>query len=106
MITFTRVVQTYTADTDVMTSTTSTITGSAIQVQSAFKQDKDLYEALGLRRSEAPTLFFSPTTYGDVPAPGDTVTWPATNGSVYTVRDVDRIAPDGVLIAARIIISK
>ena len=35
--------------------------------------------------------------------PGDTVTWAST---VYTVRDVLPIQPDGVLIAARVIVTR
>ena len=100
-ITFTRATRTYTAADDTSTVAETTITGSAIQVRG----DPKRYVALGLVLSEMPTLFFSPTTYGETPAPGDTVTWP-TGGSTWTVRDVDPIAPDGVTIAARVVIAK
>jgi hypothetical protein len=90
---------TYDAATDVWTSpTATTITGHAIQVRG----DPQRYRALGLVLTTMPTLFFSPTTYGETPAPGDTVTWTSI---VYTVRDVAPIAPDGVTIAARVIVS-
>jgi hypothetical protein len=102
MITFTRVTQTPDPATGLPTPTTSTVTGSAIQVRG----DPDTYKRLELIRSQAPTLFFTPTTYGELPAPGDTVVWPATNGQTYTVRDVDPIAPDGVAIAARVVITR
>ncbi len=101
MITFTRATRTYTATDDTSTVAETTITGSAIQVRG----DPRRYTALGLVLSEMPTLFFSPTTYGSTPAPGDTVTWP-TGGSTWTVKDVDPIAPDGVLIAARVVIGR
>lgn len=100
-ITFTRSTRTYTPTTDVSTVAETTITGSAIQVRG----DPRRYAALGLVLSEMPTLFFSPTTYGDTPAPGDTVVWP-DSGHTWTVKDVDPIAPDGVLIAARIVIGR
>lgn len=101
-ITFTRSTRTYDAASDTSTVTESTITGSAIQVRG----DPERYRALGLVLSTMPTLFFAPTTYGETPQPGDVVTWPETGGSVYTVRDIDPIAPDGVTIAARIVIGK
>ena len=100
-LTFTRSTRTYTATTDVATVAETTITGSAIQVRG----DPRRYQALGLVLTDMPTLFFSPTTYGDAPEPGDTVTWP-TGGHTWTVKDVDPIAPDGVLIAARIVIGR
>ena len=101
-ITFTRTTRTYTAATDTATVSSSTVTGSAIQVRG----DPQRYAALGLVLTTMPTLFWAPTTYGEVPLPGDTVVWPETGGSTYTVRDVDPIAPDGVVIAARVVIGK
>ena len=101
-ITFTRTAHTTDPVTGLSTTSSSTITGSAIQVRG----DAQRYDALGLKLDTMPTLFFSPTTYGNEPLPGDTVTWPASNGDVYTVRDVAPIAPDGVLIAARIVIGR
>lgn len=101
-ITLTRRTNTLDEATGLVTPTESTITGSAIQVRG----DPKRYEAVGLVLQTMPTLFFTPTTYGDTPGVGDQVTWPVTNGSVYTVRDVDVIAPDGVTIAARLVIGK
>lgn len=98
MVTFTRVSQTYDAATDTMTSTSSTVTGSAMQVRPNYRR----YKALGLALETVLTLFFVPTTYGDVPLPGDTVVWGSTT---YTVRDVETLAPDGVLLAARVAIA-
>lgn len=96
-VTFTRSTRTYDAATDTSSVVASTITGSAIQVRG----DPRRYKALGLTLTDMPTLFFCPTTYGECPAVGDTVTWTSKR---YTVRDVSPIAPDGVTIAARIIV--
>lgn len=77
----------------------STVTGSAIRVRG----DRREYEALKLVQSEAPTLFFTPTTYGQVPAIGASVTW---NSVVYIVRSVDPVSPDGTAICARVIVAR
>lgn len=103
MVTFTRRAQSYTDATDVTTEAVTTITGNAIQVRG----DPRRYKALNLVLTTMPTLFFSPTTYtaragtDEFIQPGDTVVW-ATK--TYTVKDVDPIAPDGVVIAARVVI--
>jgi hypothetical protein len=99
MITFTRTVPgTYDAATDTWTTPTeTTVTGNAVQVRG----DADTYRALSLIQSQAPTLLFTPTTYGQLPLPGDQVTWAE---DVYTVRDVAPIQPDGVAIMARVIV--
>lgn len=102
MITFTRTTQTPDPATGIPTPAQTTITGSAIQVRGRPQR----YMALGLNLTTMPTLVFTPTTYGEVPEPGDVVTWPATNGKVYSVKDVDPIAPDGVVIVARVVIGR
>lgn len=92
------------ADNTFSSGTTTTIDGSAIQVRG----NPMRYQALGLNLSTMPTLFFSPTLYTlqagtpDFVLPGDVVTWA---GQVYAVMDVDPIAPDGIVIAARIVVS-
>jgi hypothetical protein len=102
MITFTRVTQTYDASTDTMTSASTTVTGDAIEVQPS-QQDALRYQELGMRLTETIVLLFAPTTYGELPEPGDTVTWPnSSSGTVYTVRDVRALRPDGVVIMARL----
>lgn len=98
MITFTRTVNAEDAA-GLLTPTVTTITGSAIRVRGL----PQTMRALGLIDSEAPTLFFTPTTYGDRPAPGDTVVWELLT---WTVKDVDPIAPDGITIAARVVITR
>lgn len=98
-VTWTRTTNTYTDPTDTIVPATTTITGSAIRSRG----NPLKYSALGLVQSEAPTLFFTPTTYGECPLPGDTVTW---NSVLYTARDVEPIAPSGAAIAARVIVSR
>lgn len=95
---------TYDAATDTYTTpTNTTVSGSAIGVRGK----PDRYKALGLALEKMPTLFFTPSDYGlqaytsDFVQPGDTCVW---NGTTFTVKDVDPIAPDGVVIAARIIV--
>ena len=79
---------------------TRTVTGPAMQVRG----DPDVYRDLSLVEAEAPTLFWAPSTYGDAaPGLGWTVTWANT---VYTVRSVQVLAPDGVVITARLVIGK
>ena len=108
MATFTR--QTITPDptTGIVAAVETTIEGSAIQVRG----DPQRYRALDLNLSTMPTLFFTPTDYeleangAEFVMPGDTIPWPSSTSAVYTVRDVSVIAPDGVVIAARIVISR
>ena len=82
----------------------TTITGSAIAVRG----DPERYVALSLIPSMAPTLLFTPDLYTlhsftpEFVMPGDTVAW---NGVTFTVRDVSPVAPDGVVILARIIVA-
>ena len=100
MSTFTRVRRLgYDAEADTYTTTVSTLTGLCTQTPGRPKR----YAELGLVESDAPTLFFVPDTYGDVPEPGDFVEWVNEN---YTVRDVEPVAPDGVVICARLIVEK
>jgi hypothetical protein len=100
-VTFTRTNPgTYDATTDTYSSpSTSTVTGDAIQVAGNPEQ----YKALELIESEAPTLFFTPDTYGQLPELGDTVVW---NSVTYTVRAKQPIAPDGTAIAARLVVAR
>jgi len=96
---------TYDPTTDTWTSpVTSTIDGSAIQVRG----NPQRYAALGLILATMPTLLFTPVAYGlrafttEFVLPGDTVVW---NGVTYTAKDIDPVAPDGLVIVARIIVS-
>jgi hypothetical protein len=104
-VVFTRTVNVEDTATGLVTPSVSTIAGSAIRV----KGNPDKYQALGLVQSQAPSLFFTPNNYGDCPGPGDTVLWrdPVTQQlATYAVKDVDPIAPDGFVIAARVVIAK
>lgn len=98
-VTITRSTSSYDPTTDSMTVTSSEIVGVAVRVEG----NPITYQRLGLVESEAPTLCFSPRTYGETPAPGDKITW----GQVqYTVRDVNPLAPDGVTILAHLVIAR
>jgi hypothetical protein len=104
VVTFTRLTKTFSASDETFSSpTSSTITGSAIQVRGK----PDRYRDLNLSLATDLTLFFTPTTYplaangSEFVLPGDTVSWAS---KTYTVKDVDPIAPDGFVIAARIIV--
>jgi len=100
-ITFSNTTWTYDAATDTDTTpVTVTLSGNAMQV----KGDPEVYRTLALIESEAPTLFYAPGTYGDdAPGVGWTVTWADVQ---YTVRSVETLAPDGVVITARIVIGR
>lgn len=100
-ITFTRRATTIDAATDVATVASSTVVGSAVQVRGRAQ----FYEQNGLNLSTMPTLLFTPSTYGEVPEPGDRVEWPE-DGDTYVVKAVEVIAPDGVVIAARVVIAR
>lgn len=107
MITFTRANSgTYNEETGVWTGppTTTTLTGNVIAVSPNYKR----FEALGLVVSTHQTFFFMPSIYGqrsqtdDFVKAGDTVTW---NGQTYAVKDVETIGPDGIVVAARIVVA-
>lgn len=82
-----------------MAPAVTTVTGGAI----AEKGSLNKYMALGLSHMSARTLFFVPTTYGQRPSPSSNVTW---NGFQYSVKLVEVIDPDGVAIAARVVIDR
>jgi len=91
---------TYTAETDTWaTPATTSISGNAIQVRG----DPEVYKALSLIESEAPTLLFVPTTYGGRVEPGYTVEW---SNLTYTAQNVRHVAPDGVVIVSYITVSR
>ena len=100
--TFTRKTQTLDPETGVMKTVETTVTGAAFR---QMRGDPHVYAELGLSLTENPQLFFTPTTYGEVPKPGDEVTWP-TGGTVYKVKSVNPLAPDGVVIAAKVVIGR
>ena len=107
MTTFSRETVIINSATDAPSSVTSTIAGGAIQVRGT----PATYARLGLTESQAPTLLFTPGTYGllawtdEFVRPGDTVEWP-DGGTTFTVRDVAPLAPDGIVIFARIVVSR
>lgn len=101
-VTFTRATPgIYSATADTRTdASTQTVTGVAVRVRG----EPSRYRALSLVESEAPTLLFKPTAlYAAAPDVGDSVSWA---GDTYLVRDVDPVAPDGVLVVARVIVAR
>lgn len=78
--------------------TSATVAGYAVRVRG-----KPLtYQALALIESESPTLEFIPNVYGQLPALNSTAVF---GGKSYATADVEPIAPDGVAIGARVIVS-
>lgn len=107
-VTFTRATQGYASTTDVTTLTETTITGNA----TAVRGNPQRYAAQGLVLATMPTLLIAAEDYGlvafseDFVRPGDTVEWPTGSGTIYTVRDVEIVAPDGYAIIARVAIAR
>jgi hypothetical protein len=62
-----------------------------------------LYQALGLVMAQAPTLEAVPETYGDTPPMGSSVLW---GGTEYVTKSVSPLAPDGVTILAKCVVSR
>jgi hypothetical protein len=98
-VTFTSRSATSSPTTGTVSMDTEDVSGNAVRVQG----DAWRYKALELVEAEAPTLFFAPDTYGDLPSLNATVSW---NSTTYTVRDVEPIGPSGLAIAARVIVSR
>jgi hypothetical protein len=99
-VTFTRTNSTYNPATDTFDAARRvTVIGHAIRV----KGDPERHRALSLTISEAPTLLFAPTTYGQTPDVGMSVDF---GGVRYVVRDVEPVAPDGTAILARVTVSR
>jgi hypothetical protein len=86
-------------------ASTSSVSGSAVKVR-ARQSEEIRYRELGLVVEQVITLLFTPDTYGDTPAMGARVEWPAGSGVEYEVHTVETIAPDGVTIAARVGIAR
>jgi len=78
-------------------STFRYVTGLAMRIDG----DPTRYETLGIKQTDAPTLVFVPDAAGTMPTPGSTLAFASV---VYTVRDVDVIAPQGIALFARLIV--
>jgi hypothetical protein len=99
-LTFTRTASGYDASTDLVTPTTTTLTGQGLQVRGgAIKR----FRELGLVIEDARRILFAPTTLGDRPEVGDRLTWA---GDVLTVRDVELVAPAGEALLAYVTVSR
>lgn len=81
-------------------ASTSTVSGQAVRVQG----DPKVYEQLGLKEIDSPTLVFAPTTRGQLPSMDWKCTWAST---VYTVARVFPVAPDAAgAIVARVVLKR
>lgn len=100
-VTFTHITPgTYSASTDTWTDAVdASVSGHAIRTRG----NPIRYQALNLVQSESPTLLFAPTTYGQQPALGSTVTWDSVS---YSARDVEPLEPNGTAILSRVIVSR
>lgn len=98
-VTFTKTSKTETESTGALSSTSTTVAGTA----SEEKADPRRYERLALVGYQARTLIFVPDTAGEVPGLGSTCTW---GGEKFTVRDPQPIAPNGTAIASSVVISR
>lgn len=78
---------------------TTTVTGSAMKIKTSVDEVKRFEEGK-LIGTEMITLFFVPNNYGEVPENGSTVVW---EGSTWTQASRSTLAPDGVVIAARLL---
>lgn len=103
-VTFTRIRQQHSPASGNVTPTETTIVGEALHTVSG---SEDTYRALGLTLHRAATLLFvASENYGyrahteDFVLPGDTV---VLNDVTMTVAKVIPIAPDNIIIAARIV---
>lgn len=87
---------TYDSETDTYTTpVTDGCSGSAVEM------DGDPAEYADLIALNPSTLFFTPTTYGDLPVLESTGTWA---GATKTVKKIFPLRPDGTVIAARLVV--
>lgn len=97
-VTFTRVATTYADATGLVSLVTTTVAGYAVRIPG----EPSRYARGGWTLSTMPTLLVGTTTFGDVPAVGDTVVWGTTT---YTVRDTEPLEPDGTAIISTVVVS-
>jgi len=100
-VTFTWTVSTTDPLTGETTTVVSSVAGHAVQDHGATSPEE--YQRLALVESEAPTLFFTPTTVGEKPELGATCTW---GGDAFTVRSVRPFAPAGTALGAYVVVSR
>lgn len=98
-VSFTRTVQVIDPTTEQPSApSVTTVTGAALQVHG----DPQQYERMKLTEKKPLTLLFAPDTYGTLPSLGSEL---AYQGDGYVVRSVDPVAPDGVAIIAKVVLS-
>ena len=97
-VTFSKVTQTYAAETDTNTvATEDSIAGVAVQDTSAGRS----FEKANLVVKTGLTLYFVPRTFGDSPSVGYSCTW---GGTEYKVADVVDVSPDGNVIGSYVVL--
>lgn len=87
------------SDTSAAPPDDDTIAGVAVEDD----DDVETYAAEKLVREKSVTLRFVPNVYGDMPRAGATCLW---GGKDYSVIAVKPTSPDGVPIAARVVVSR
>ena len=83
--------------------TSSTVVGEMVEVKPAAPWS---YRPGSLIPEITLKGLFTPDTYGESPALGSTVVWPPTGGDTFSVRSVQRLAPDGTVIKSDVVISR
>jgi hypothetical protein len=98
-VTFTSTSEGYDPATDLVTPTTATVAGQAIQVRPSYER----WRALGLIVDDVRRLLFAPTTFNARPGVGDRVQWA---GDTLTVRDIEPVSPDGNTIVCYVTVGR
>lgn len=99
-VTFSRTAEGYDPATDLVSPSTTTITGKAIQVRGG---SVERFRQLGLVIDDPKRLLFAPDALGQTPVVGDAVTW---SGDRMTVRDVELVAPAGDTVLAYVTVAR
>lgn len=82
-------------------ASSSTIAGYAVDTFAG--AGKTFGTPFVLKDDEDLAFFFTPTTFGSLPIPGDTVSW---NSTTYTVRRVIPLAPGGTALGATVTVGR
>lgn len=98
-VTFSLVSMTLDATTETSTPTTTTVAGYAMETNA----DLEEYQALEVVPTQAKTLWFVPTTAGEVPPVGSTVSW---NSETFATKSVRSLGLVGTAQASRVVVTK
>jgi head-tail adaptor len=103
LVTFTKAVTTSRYDAETNTLDTPPVTTTATGYIKRIGGEPQQRETQSLVEREAPTVLFVPTTYGTLPALGASAHVSADD---FFLRSVLPIAPDGVALAARLVVDR